>query len=236
MHGNGEARNPTAAVLADRVYSSREIHAHLRRRGIQTVEGCRDMTVHHQQSVEMSFIVRDRTDDEDVRTLAHDVIDNQANQHGMLLGWLDGWGLSKTSTEAPMTRMGHGSMYKAYTSLFDTLMRSHLGRMFMLVHFLASARHRGRPHSVGRARRTPGSGRRGGASVAGRTRRTCAPIRCSAAAPPLRSASRSSRPMTPPRMSASPPARPNCSPRRSAGPPDAGRTREDDGRPCQVIT
>jgi hypothetical protein len=41
---------------------------------------------------------------------------------------------------------------------------------------------------------------------------------------------------TPPRMSTSPPARPNCSPRRSAGPPDAGRTREDDGRPCQAIT
>ncbi|ALV33068.1 hypothetical protein AS200_14145 [Streptomyces sp. CdTB01] len=31
----------------------------------------RDMAVHHQQAVEMSFIIRDRTDDEDVRRLAY---------------------------------------------------------------------------------------------------------------------------------------------------------------------
>ncbi|MEU1514937.1 DUF305 domain-containing protein [Streptomyces sp. NPDC005811] len=33
-----------------------------------------DMAVHHQQAVEMSFIVRDRADDEEVRTLVYDVI------------------------------------------------------------------------------------------------------------------------------------------------------------------
>ncbi|KUO16222.1 DUF305 domain-containing protein [Streptomyces dysideae] len=73
----------------------------------------RDMAVHHQQAVEMSFIVRDRTDDEAVRTLAYDVINTQANQRGMLLGWLESWGLNKTSTRAPMTWMGHGAMYEA---------------------------------------------------------------------------------------------------------------------------
>ncbi|MHC5908965.1 DUF305 domain-containing protein, partial [Streptomyces sp. S6] len=31
----------------------------------------RDMAVHHQQAVEMSYIVRDRTDDEEVRRLAY---------------------------------------------------------------------------------------------------------------------------------------------------------------------
>jgi uncharacterized protein (DUF305 family) len=53
----------------------------------------RDMAVHHQQAVEMSFIVRDRTGNEEVRRLAYDIAQTQANQRGMLLGWLDLWGL-----------------------------------------------------------------------------------------------------------------------------------------------
>lgn len=73
----------------------------------------RDMAVHHQQAVELSFIVRDRTDNEEVRTLAYDVINTQATQRGMMLGWLESWGLNKTSSQAPMTWMGHGAMYEA---------------------------------------------------------------------------------------------------------------------------
>ncbi|MGW0138025.1 DUF305 domain-containing protein [Streptomyces calvus] len=68
----------------------------------------RDMAVHHQQAVEMSYVVRDRTDDEDVRRLAYDIAQTQANQRGMLLGWLDLWELPKVSTEPPMTWMGMG--------------------------------------------------------------------------------------------------------------------------------
>ncbi|MBT2380168.1 hypothetical protein AMK21_03645 [Streptomyces sp. CB00316] len=74
----------------------------------------RDMAVHHQQAVEMSFIVRDRTDDEDVRRLAYDIANTQANQRGMLLGWLDLWELPKVAPdgERPMAWMegggGHG--------------------------------------------------------------------------------------------------------------------------------
>lgn len=67
----------------------------------------RDMSVHHQQAVEMSFIVRDRTDDEDVRRLAYDIINTQANQRGMMLGWLEMWGLPKSSAVPPMRWMGH---------------------------------------------------------------------------------------------------------------------------------
>ncbi|WP_399479252.1 DUF305 domain-containing protein [Streptomyces sp. OUCMDZ-4982] len=67
----------------------------------------RDMAIHHQQAVEMSFIVRDRTGDEDVRRLAYDIINTQANQRGMMLGWLEQWGLPKSSAEPPMTWMGH---------------------------------------------------------------------------------------------------------------------------------
>ncbi|MFE2143280.1 DUF305 domain-containing protein [Streptomyces sp. NPDC059456] len=66
----------------------------------------RDMAVHHQQAVEMSFIVRDRTTDEAVRGLAYDIANTQANQRGMLLGWLDLWGLPKVvAGEPPMSWM-----------------------------------------------------------------------------------------------------------------------------------
>ncbi|MET8328810.1 DUF305 domain-containing protein [Streptomyces sp. NPDC005181] len=67
----------------------------------------RDMSIHHQQAVEMSFIVRDRTADEDVRRLAYDIINTQANQRGMMLGWLDVWGRAKSSSRPPMEWMGH---------------------------------------------------------------------------------------------------------------------------------
>ncbi|MET9592638.1 DUF305 domain-containing protein [Streptomyces sp. NPDC006516] len=67
----------------------------------------RDMSVHHQQAVEMAFIVRDRTEDEDVRRLAYDIINTQANQRGMMLGWLESWGRPKSSDRPPMEWMGH---------------------------------------------------------------------------------------------------------------------------------
>lgn len=70
----------------------------------------RDMSVHHQQAVEMSFIVRDRTKNEDVRLLAYDIAQTQANQRGMLLGWLDLWKLPKVSSDAPMAWMDMGGM------------------------------------------------------------------------------------------------------------------------------
>ncbi|MEW2632440.1 DUF305 domain-containing protein [Streptomyces sp. NPDC048389] len=70
----------------------------------------RDMSVHHQQAVEMSFIVRERTRDEEVRTLAYDIANTQANQRGMMLGWLDLWGLPKVQADAePMEWMSTGA-------------------------------------------------------------------------------------------------------------------------------
>ncbi|MFJ1651051.1 DUF305 domain-containing protein [Streptomyces sp. NPDC088337] len=70
----------------------------------------RDMAVHHQQAVEMSFVVRDRTTDTEVRRLAYDIAQTQANQRGMLLGWLDLWELPKVSAKPPMAWMGMGGM------------------------------------------------------------------------------------------------------------------------------
>ncbi|APS21950.1 hypothetical protein TK78_25770 [Streptomyces sp. Tue 6075] len=76
----------------------------------------RDMAVHHQQAVEMSFIVRDRTEDEDVRRLAYDIANTQANQRGMLLGWLDLWGLPKVAggDDPPMAWMGSGGGHQGH--------------------------------------------------------------------------------------------------------------------------
>ena len=44
----------------------------------------RDMSAHHAQAVEMSFIVRDRTSDPAVRMLAYDIINTQSAQIGMM--------------------------------------------------------------------------------------------------------------------------------------------------------
>ncbi|TDC96518.1 DUF305 domain-containing protein [Actinomadura sp. 7K507] len=72
----------------------------------------RDMSTHHAQAVRMSFIVRDRTDDRDVRLLAYDIINTQSAQIGMMTAWLDEWGLPKTDPAGPMRWMsghaGHG--------------------------------------------------------------------------------------------------------------------------------
>ncbi|MCP2340850.1 DUF305 domain-containing protein [Actinomadura rupiterrae] len=68
----------------------------------------RDMSVHHAQAVQMSFTVRDRTQDKAVRLLAYDIINTQQAQIGMMTAWLDGWDLPKTDPAGPMRWMGHG--------------------------------------------------------------------------------------------------------------------------------
>lgn len=66
----------------------------------------RDMSVHHAQAVEMAEIVRDRTEDSEMRTLAKDVALTQQAQIGQMRGWLAVWGLPPTGTEPAMTWMG----------------------------------------------------------------------------------------------------------------------------------
>jgi uncharacterized protein (DUF305 family) len=66
----------------------------------------RDMSVHHAQAVEMTEIVRDRTESEEIRIMATDVALTQQAQIGMMQGWLDVWGLSASGTEPAMAWMG----------------------------------------------------------------------------------------------------------------------------------
>lgn len=74
----------------------------------------RDMQVHHSQAVEMAFLLRDRTDDPTMRTIAFDTITTQQQQMGQMYGWLRMWGLAQSSSLPAMAWMnengGHGGM------------------------------------------------------------------------------------------------------------------------------
>jgi uncharacterized protein (DUF305 family) len=74
----------------------------------------RDMATHHQQAIDLSFIIRDRTQDTEVRNLAFDIINTQANQRGMMSGWLDQWGLTQHSGAKPMAWMKMDHRYEAH--------------------------------------------------------------------------------------------------------------------------
>jgi uncharacterized protein (DUF305 family) len=65
----------------------------------------RDMQVHHNQGVELAMMVRDRTDDPEVRLLGYDIALAQGQQSGQLYGWLTQWGLSQAGSEASMIWM-----------------------------------------------------------------------------------------------------------------------------------
>jgi uncharacterized protein (DUF305 family) len=71
----------------------------------------RDMQIHHAQAVQMSMIVRDRTDDARIRTLAYDIALTQQHQIGQMYGWLSQWGLPQVSGRPPLAwarGMDHG--------------------------------------------------------------------------------------------------------------------------------
>lgn len=66
----------------------------------------RDMSLHHDQAVQMAALVYDRSDDPAVRSLAFDILTTQQGQIGIMSGWLDAWGLSWTSAGPRMAWMG----------------------------------------------------------------------------------------------------------------------------------
>ncbi len=65
----------------------------------------RDMQQHHSQAVQMSLLLLERSGDPEVRTLATDVLLTQQQQAGQMYGWLVQWGLTQTSSAAPMAWM-----------------------------------------------------------------------------------------------------------------------------------
>ena len=66
----------------------------------------RDMSIHHEQAVQMAALIYDRTSDEAIRSLAFDILTTQQGQIGIMSGWLDAWGLPWTSPQARMEWMG----------------------------------------------------------------------------------------------------------------------------------
>lgn len=66
----------------------------------------RDMITHHNQAVEMAMIIRDRTSDPALKSLATDMVLTQSSQIGMMQGWLNVWGVDATGNQPAMAWMG----------------------------------------------------------------------------------------------------------------------------------
>lgn len=65
-----------------------------------------DMSVHHEQAVQMAALIYDRSDDPAIRSLAFDILTTQQGQIGIMGGWLDAWGRPWTSSGPRMAWMG----------------------------------------------------------------------------------------------------------------------------------
>ncbi|HEY7047460.1 MAG TPA: DUF305 domain-containing protein [Jatrophihabitantaceae bacterium] len=66
----------------------------------------RDMSTHHTQAINMANYTRDATSDPNIQILARDIETEQYFQVGEMQGWLDAWGLSRSSTLPVMSWMG----------------------------------------------------------------------------------------------------------------------------------
>ncbi|MBB2892041.1 DUF305 domain-containing protein [Flexivirga oryzae] len=65
----------------------------------------RDMQVHHAQAVQMAFIIRDKSKNPTIKTIAFDIINTQQQQAGQMFGWLEQWRLPQAATQQPMSWM-----------------------------------------------------------------------------------------------------------------------------------
>lgn len=64
-----------------------------------------DMSVHHQNAVQMASWTRDHTTDPAIRQLAYDIESGQSAQVGQMQGWLNLWGAATQATNGYMTWM-----------------------------------------------------------------------------------------------------------------------------------
>jgi len=68
----------------------------------------RDMTAHHEQAVEMTLLLRERSTDAELRQLALDIMLSQQAQIGQMQGWLAVWELPLAGPRPPMAE--HAAM------------------------------------------------------------------------------------------------------------------------------
>ena len=124
----------------------------------------RDMSAHHNQAVEMALILRDRTEDPNLRLFALDIMLTQQAQIGQMQGWLSVWQRPLQGTTAPMA--GHGAMMgmatqaavnelhglpvaEAETRFLELMIRHHEGGLQMAQDVLAATQ---RPEVIRLAR------------------------------------------------------------------------------------
>lgn len=69
----------------------------------------RDMQVHQAQAVEMSFLIRERSDDSEIRALAYEIATNQQHQIGQMDAWLRAWKVNDAPPGPPRTWMDGAS-------------------------------------------------------------------------------------------------------------------------------
>lgn len=71
----------------------------------------RDMSTHHEQAVQMAGYARDHSTNSSILLLAFDIETSQYTELGQMQGWLDGWGLSRVSSQPVMAWMaGHSHL------------------------------------------------------------------------------------------------------------------------------
>ena len=63
----------------------------------------RDMQSHHAQAVEMALIVREKSTDPVLRSVAYDIATSQQQQSGQMYAWLEMWQLPKVGPDEAMT-------------------------------------------------------------------------------------------------------------------------------------
>lgn len=68
-----------------------------------------DMSVHHNQAIEMAAVAVTMSEDERVRSLAYDILTTQQNQVGQMQGWLTLWGFPPLPVGEYMTWMTESS-------------------------------------------------------------------------------------------------------------------------------
>lgn len=103
-----------------------------------------NMSEHHNQAIEMSFVVLANSQNTNLRGLAYDIINTQATQRGMMLGWLMDWeeSLNSDIDNAQMKDMGMAtdeemeSLYELDASdldalFIDLMVRHHMGGIEM---------------------------------------------------------------------------------------------------------
>lgn len=79
----------------------------------------RDMITHHAQAVDMALLLRERSQDEELRQIALDIVLTQQAQIGQMQGWLNTWGYPLANAGPAMAWMDdrHADAHAPITGL-----------------------------------------------------------------------------------------------------------------------